>query len=142
MLSVKPLTSGFHGGPDAPQTAPAPWLEATSPVVALIGCDSQPARFDDQRAVSQASRIANLVQQAAKRNKGPFSKLTEYGAGSGSDNMLPAQPVDATLASILSAGVSTPPVRGQLVTRTDDEGPPNARPIDFSAPAGFQRSHN
>jgi hypothetical protein len=35
-----------------------------------------------------------------------------------------------------------PPVRGQLVTKTDDEGPPNARPIDFSALAGFQRSHN
>ncbi len=35
-----------------------------------------------------------------------------------------------------------PPVRGQLVTRTNDEGPPNARPVAFSSPTGFQRSHN
>ena len=56
-------------------------------------------------------------------------------------NRLPFQPVDATHALLLSAGVLIP----RAVPTGDKqaiEGSPEARPLDYSAPACFQRSHN
>ena len=54
-------------------------------------------------------------------------------------NRLPFQPVDATLALPASAGVFTPPVRGQRVIIRTIESSSYPRPAEISAPACFQR---